>query len=129
MCVLAQYRAKGMAFCRKRFTTIIFFHTDAAYSAAGSVSTTVQESFFPFGVPTSGEHCAACSLVGDPGFAFAVFYWWAYGYTQETSGCALVNTYEPGGMAATQYAYAKGITPCATTTACGVSEGTCSYID
>ena len=66
-------------------------------------------------------------LVGDPGFAFAVFYWCAYGSTQESTGCALVNTYEPGRMAANQYANAKGITPCATNSKCS-DAGTCSYI-
>ena len=121
---------EGYGVLQETFDGTQFYHASSAYYTAGTVSSLAQESFFPFGVPTSGEHCTACSLVGDPGFAFAVFYWWAYSEASNLSACEIVNLYDGEyGQSAQQYAYAKGITPCATSSACGVSEGTCSYID
>jgi len=122
--------SEGYGVLQETFDGTQFYHASSAYYTAGTVSSLTQDSFFPFGVPTKGEHCAACSLVGDPGFAFAVFYWWAYSETDSLSACEIVNLYDGEfGESAQQYAYAKGITPCTSSINCGVSEGTCSYID
>ncbi len=122
--------SEGYGVLQETFDGSVFYHAESAYYTVGTVSSVAQESFFPFGVPTKGEHCAACSLVGDPGFAFAVFYWWAYSEASNHTACEIVNIYDGGyGQSAQQYAYAVGITPCATSSVCGVSEGTCSVID
>ncbi len=123
---------EGYGVLQETFYQGNFEHTEQAYAGAGSVSATVKEAFFPFDVPTSGYHYAACGLVGDPGFAFAVFYWWAYDYlaTHSVSACELVGIYDTGSnFSALQYSYAKGLTsPCKPTTSACTDYGACAYI-
>ena len=97
----------------------------------------MQNAFFPTGNSNTSYTVAgyvACGLVRDPGYAFAVFDFWALNYRKShtASPCEVVGTYVGGPTTAVEaaeceYAYATNTTSCTTAT-CSAPSAPCTSI-
>ncbi len=114
-----------------------FCHQPIAFSQAGKTGSIVQQAFFPTGDSNTSTTVAgyvACALVRDPGYAFAVFDFWALEYMQATSAsaCETLGTYIGGPTTAVEsaeceYALATNTASCTSAT-CPAPSAPCTSI-
>lgn len=114
-----------------------FCHQPTAFSQAGKTGSIVQQAFFPTGnsdINTTVAGYVACGLVRDPGYAFAVFDFWALEYMSASgaSACETVGAYIGVPLAAVEaaeceYALAANTSSCTTAT-CPAPSAPCTSI-
>ena len=114
-----------------------FCHQPTAFSQAGKTGSIVQQAFFPTGDSDTNTTVAgyvACGLVRDPGYAFAVFYFWTLEYMQASgaTACQTVGEYILAPTSAVEaaeyeYAFAANTASCTSAT-CPAPSAPCTSI-